>query len=85
MKGIAIGIASITGRDATGSLSTITSPSLNAGGFVGIVTSGNILRFTLAENNDPTLVRVTGVNGADATVIGVTTVPGVCEGSPTDN
>ena len=80
-EGVAIGIASITGRDATG-VSTITSPSLNAGGFVGIVTSGNILRFTLAENNDPTLVRVTGVNGADATVIGVTTVPGVCEGSP---
>ena len=80
-EGISIGIASITGRDATG-VSTITSPSLNTNGFVGIVTVGNLLRYTLPENSDPTILRVTGVNGADATVVGVTTVPGGCEGSP---
>ena len=80
-EGIAIGIASITGRDATG-VSTITSPVLNTTGFVGIVSTGNLLRYTLPENNDPTLVRITGINGSDVTVVGVTTVAGVCEGSP---
>ena len=84
-QGISIGIASITGRATETGVSTITSPSLNTSGFVGIVTAGNLLRFTLAENNDPTLVRVIGINGADATVVGVTTVPGVCEGSPPAN
>ncbi len=78
--GFQIGIASITARDATG-ISTITSPSLLSGGFVGIVTVGNLLKYSIAENNDPTFVRITNIDGKDATVEPTTTVTGINVGT----
>ena len=78
--GFQIGVASITARDATG-VSTITSPSLLTNGFVGIVTVGNLLKYSVADNNDPTFVRITNINGKDATVEPTTTVTGVNVGT----
>ena len=79
-NGFQIGIASITARDATG-VSTITSPLLPSAGFVGIVTVGNLLKYSIAENDDPTFVRITNINGKDATVEPTTTVSGVNVGT----
>ena len=78
--GFQIGVASITARDAAG-VSTITSPSLLTNGFVGIVTVGNLLKYSVADNNDPTFVRITNINGKDATVEPTTTVTGVNVGT----
>ena len=80
-EAISIGIGSISARDNAG-ISTISAPELAAGGFVGVVTSGNLIRYTIADNADPTILRVIGVNGKTATVTGITTVTGICEGSP---
>jgi len=78
---ISIGIGSISARDNAG-ISTISAPELAAGGFIGVVTTGNLIKYTIADNADPTILRVTGINGKTATVTGVTTVTGICEGSP---
>ena len=50
--------------------------------FAGIVTSGNILSYSVLGNTVPTFNRITGVatDGSFVNVAGVSTVSGVCEG-----
>ena len=54
-----IGIASITKLDSATGVSTISNPTLS---FPGIVTTGNLVRYSLATDDFPTLNRVTQVN-----------------------
>jgi hypothetical protein len=82
--GFQVGIASITA--SSGGVSTITSPSLPSDGFAGIATIGNLLKFSIPENEDPTFVRITSINGKDTVVAAATTVSGVNVGTlPTTN
>jgi len=72
-----IGIASISARSSSG-ISTVTSPGVN---FVGIATVGNLVRYSVPTNSDPTIARITAVTSGSLTIVGVTTVSGFCEGS----
>lgn len=74
-NGFQIGIASITA--SSNGVSTITSPSLPSGGFAGIATVGNLLKFSVPENENPTFVRITSISGKDAVVAAAATVNGV--------
>jgi len=62
-----------------GNVGIITASGSN---FAGVVTSGNIISYTVGGNTVPTFNRVTGVatNGTFITVAGITTVPNVCSG-----
>ena len=71
-----IGIASITRRDEDTGISTITNPSLS---FPGIVTTGNLVQYSDATLDVPTLLRVT-VNTNSINVVGVETVTSFIEG-----
>lgn len=78
---VSIGIASITAEG--GGISTITNPSLS---FPGIVTTGNLVRYSDATLSLPTLLRVTQVNTSSIIVEGVESVTGFINGSlPTIN
>lgn len=48
--------------------------------FVGIVTVGNLVRFSRTNLDTATFARVTGVGRTNITVSGVTTVTGICDG-----
>ena len=48
--------------------------------FVGIVTIGNLVRFSRTDFDTATFARVTGVGRTNITVSGVTTVTGICDG-----
>jgi hypothetical protein len=48
--------------------------------FVGIVTVGNLVRFSRTNLDTATFARVTGVGRTNITVSGVTTVSGICDG-----
>jgi len=76
---LVIGNASITPGDNTTGLSTITSPDIAS--FAGIVTTGNLIKYTISTNDVPSFARVTAVSQTSLVVTGVTTVSGVCEGS----
>ena len=52
-----IGIASIS--QGSGGVSTVTSPSVI---FTGIATAGNLVQYSVPENDVPSLARVTSVN-----------------------
>ena len=71
-----IGIATIT--SAGGGISTITNPSLS---FPGIVTTGNLVRYSNSSLTLPTLHRVTQVNTNSIVVEAVQNVAGFINGS----
>ena len=76
-----IGIASITRAES--GISTITNPSLS---FPGIVTAGNLVRYSNATLSLPTLHRVTQVNTNSILVEAVQSVAGFVNGAlPTSN
>ena len=77
------------GNLSTGSFQLVTKTSGNTGkitatgeNFAGIVTSGNVISYSVLGNTVPTFNRVTGVatDGSFVNVCGVSTVSGVCEG-----
>ena len=65
--------------NTSGNTGIITAAGSN---FAGIVTTGNIISYTIGGNTVPTFNRVVGVatNGTSINVQGITTVPNVCEG-----
>jgi len=78
-----IGIASITKEDVATGVSTVTNPSLS---FPGIVTTGNLVRYSDATLSLPTLHRVTQVNTNSILVESVQSVTGFVNGDlPTAN
>lgn len=70
-----IGIASIS--SASSGISTITTSAV---AFPGIVTTGNLIRYSRPGFTDKSFARVTSVQTNTITVTGVTTVTGVCDG-----
>ena len=62
-------------------VSTITSPALGGRSFTGIATVNNLVRYSRPGLNDFSFARVTDVKTGSLTVVSVTTVNGVCDGS----
>ena len=76
-----IGISSITA--ASGGISSISSPGTT---WPGIVTTGNIIQFSIPTNEFPNLAKVTQVNTNSIQVTSVVTVPAFRIGDlPTTN
>ena len=63
--------------NASGTISTITSPTV---AFPGIVTTGNLIQYTRDGFTTPSFAKITQVNTNSIIVTGVTTVTGVCDG-----
>ena len=72
-----IGIASISKIDPTSGVSTVRSPGLT---FPGIVTTGNLVRYTSPDETFPVLNRVTSVNTEFFTIEQVEDVLGFVDG-----
>ena len=72
-----IGIASISKFDPATGISTISGPS---GPFPGIVTTGNLIRYSNPGLNFKSLGRVTSVNTNSIQFVGVETVTAFAEG-----
>ena len=70
-----IGIASISA--ASGGVSTITTPST---AFPGIVTTGDIVQYSVPTNSIPSFARVTQVNTNSLNIAAVTTVSNYRDG-----
>jgi len=66
---------------ASGSESLISIPADPGFSFVGIVTTGNIIRYSKPGFDIATLNKVTGVGRTNITVEAVTSVDGVCDGT----
>ena len=64
----------------SGGISTVTSPSLGGGTFVGVVTSGNIIQYERPGLNDVSFARVVSVASTNFTISGVSSVTGVADG-----
>jgi len=64
----------------SGNSSRISVPVDPGFSFVGIVTVGNLVRFSRPNLDTVSFARVTGVGRTNITVSGVTTVFGVCDG-----
>ena len=75
---LSVGNASVTAGDPATGISTVTSPVTS---FIGIVTAGNLVRYTIPTNSVPTFGRVISVNATSLTISGVATVNGVCDGA----
>ncbi len=77
-----VGLASVTARSATG----ISSISLNVGNsnfaFTNNVKVGGLVKYTISGATVPTYNQVVTVSQNSIVVTGVTTVTGICEGSP---
>lgn len=77
-----VGLASVTARSVTG----ISSISLNVGNsnfaFTNNVKVGGLVKYTIAGSTVPTYNTVVTVSQNSIVVTGVTTVTGICEGSP---
>ena len=77
-----VGLASVTARSATG----ISSISLNTGNsnfaFTTNVKIGGLVKYTIPGATVPTYNKVVTVSQTSIVVTGVTTVTGICEGSP---
>jgi hypothetical protein len=71
-----VGFVSITA--ASGGVSTVTSTDFN---FVGIATSGSTVSFTNAGLSTVTFARVDRVSKNALSIVGVTTVIGICDGA----
>ena len=76
-----IGIASITARSATG-ISSITIPTSVDFVFTNNVKENTLVGYTIGGSTVPTFSRVVTISDKVITVTGVTTVTGICEGSP---
>lgn len=76
-----IGIASITKGHVESGVSTITTPSIS---FPGIVTTGNLLKYSDSNLTLPTFLRVTSVNTNSLNVVGVETVTAFIDGGVPD-
>ena len=70
-----IGIASITAHNS--GIATVNSPGT---AWPGIVTTGNLVQFSIPTNDFPSLARVTQVNTNSIQISGVTTVTAYREG-----
>ena len=78
-----IGIVSITGHN--NGYSTCFRPG-GDGTWPGIVTTGDLVRFSQTNRTLPTLARVDSVSTNSITITGVATVAGVCDGGlPADS
>ena len=76
-----IGIASISA--ASGGISTVTNPVFS---FPGIVTTGNLVRYSDPTGSFPSLARVTDVQTSQISIAPVQTVTAFIDGSlPTSN
>ena len=74
-----VGVASVTAFDGVLGLSTISSSNVL---FPGDVKVNNLLQYSdLSKSQDPILARVIGVTTSEVTVVGVTTVVGVADGT----
>jgi hypothetical protein len=77
-----VGLASITARSATG----ISSISLNVGNSNFVFTNntkvGGLIKYTISGSTVPTYNTIVKVYSNSIVVTGVTTVTGICEGSP---
>ena len=74
-------IGNATCSPEVGNSSRISIPVDPGFSFVGIVTVGNLVRFSRTNLDTATFTRVTGVGRTNITVEGVTTVSGICDGS----
>ena len=72
-----VGIATVgIDKGAAGTLIKSTNPN-----FPGITTIGNLIQYSdLSISEDPILTRVVSVTSNSVSVVGVATVPGVCNG-----
>jgi hypothetical protein len=77
-----VGLASVTARSSSG----ISSISLNVGNsnfaFTNNVKVGGLVKYTIPGSTVPTYNTVVTVSQNSIVVTGVTTVTGICEGSP---
>lgn len=71
-----VGFVTITAR--SGGISTITSTNFN---FVGIATLGSTVSFTNPGLSTVTFARVTNMTKNTLSIVGVTTVIGICDGA----
>ena len=76
-----VGLASITARSTTGISSISVSTNTNFS-FSNNIKVGGLVGFTASGSTVPTYCSVLTVSDKSITVSGVTTVTGVCEGSP---
>ena len=76
-----VGFASITARAAGSSTISIASGSSNFV-FNNNAKVGQLVRYTVPGDNVPTINRITAVDVKSVTVTGITSVTGICEGSP---
>jgi len=69
--------------NTSGNAGIITASSQN---FAGIITSNNIVSYTVPGETVPRFNRITGVstNGSEINVVGITSVAGVCNGGVSD-
>ncbi len=74
-------IGNATCSPEVGNSSRISIPVDPGFSFVGIVTVGNLVRFSRTNLDTATFTRVIGVGRTNITVEGVTTVSGICDGS----
>ena len=76
---LTFGSGSVTPTNGKTGFSTITSSNAL---FPSSLKVGNILKFGLVGNNDPTFARVTEIATDSVTVTGVTTISGIVQGLP---
>jgi len=76
-----VGLSSITARSAAG-ISSISISSDTNFIFTNNVKQGGLVAFTVSGSTVPTFCSVESVSDRSITVTGVTTVTGICEGTP---
>jgi len=76
-----VGIASVTARSTSG-ISSISVSTNNDFTFTNNVKVGGLVGYTVSGSPVPTFSRVLSVEPKSIVVTGVTTVTGVCEGTP---
>jgi len=77
-----VGLASITARSATGISSISLDRADSNFAFTNNVKVGGLVQYTVSGSTVPTYNQVLSVSQNSITVTGVTTVTGICEGSP---
>ncbi len=77
-----VGLASITARSATGISSISLDRADSNFAFTNNVKVGGLVQYTISGSTVPTYNQVLSVSQNSIVVTGVTTVTGICEGSP---
>jgi hypothetical protein len=77
-----VGLASITARSTTGISSISLNSADNNFAFTNNVKVGGLVQYTIPGSTVPTYNKVLTVSQNSIVVTGVTTVTGICEGSP---